>query len=66
MKVLIYFTIVFLISINVLQPKKYLIEVAEDEMADSQKAGNTDCRCGVEMQERKSRIVGGREVNLVR
>ena len=65
MKTLIFFPVIFLF-INVLQPKKYLVEVAEDEMADSQKAGNTDCRCGVEMQERKSRIVGGREVNIVR
>ena len=65
MKTLIFFPVIFLF-INVLQSKKYLVVVAEDEMADRQKAGNTDCRCGVEMEERKSRIVGGREVNLVR
>ena len=65
MKTQIFFPVIFLF-INVLQSKKYPVEFAEDETADSQKFGNTDCRCGVEMEERKSRIVGGREVNLVR
>ena len=64
MKVLIYFTSV-LLSFNVLKTKKYLIEVAEDEMADSQKAENPACKCGVERDGRR-RIVGGTEVNHVR
>ena len=34
MKALIFLTIILLLSINVLQPKKYLIEV-DDEVADS-------------------------------
>ena len=37
MKALIFLTIILLLSINVLQPKKYLIEVAEDLTANSPK-----------------------------
>ena len=36
MKALIFLTMVLLLSINVLQPKKYLIEVADEEMYSSQ------------------------------
>ena len=61
MKVLIYFTIVFLISINVLKTKKYLIEVAEDKNVE-----NPACKCGIEREGKKTRIVGGTEVDPVR
>ena len=65
MRVHIFCTITLLLSINLLQPKKYLIEVAEDEMADGQKFKNPACKCGVEREEIR-RIVGGTEVNHVR
>ena len=55
MKVLIYFTIVFLISINVLKTKKYLIEVE-----------NPACKCGIEKEGQRTRIVRGTEVDPVR
>ena len=64
MRAHIYLTITLLLSINVIQPKKYLIEVAEDEMADSHKVENPACKCGVEREARR-RIVGGTEVNYV-
>ena len=59
MKALIFLTMVLLLSINVLQPKKYLIEVA-----DSPKDENPTCKCGVE-REGRGRIVGGTVVNHV-
>ena len=62
MKALIFLTMVLLLSINVLQPKKYLIEVADE----NKKVENQACKCGVEMEGRRTRIVGGTEVNLVR
>ena len=40
MKALIFMTIVLLLSINVLQPKKYLIEVADEGMSSSQEVEN--------------------------
>ena len=61
MKVLIYFTIVLLISINVLKTKKYLLEVAEDNNVE-----NPACKCGIEREGKKTRIVGGTEVDPVR
>ena len=62
MKALIFLTMVLLLSINVLQPKKYLIEVADE----NKKVENPACKCGVEREGRRTRIVGGTEVNLVR
>ena len=60
MKVLIYLTIV-LLSFNVLKTKKYLIEVAEDKNVE-----NPACKCGIEREGKKTRIVGGTEVDPVR
>ena len=60
MKVLIYLTIV-LLSFNVLKTKKYLIEVAEDNNVE-----NPACKCGIEREGKKTRIVGGTEVDPVR
>ena len=40
MRALIFLTIILLLTIDVLHPKKYLIEVAEDEMANSPKVEN--------------------------
>ena len=65
MKALSFCTFTLLLSINILQSKKYLIELAEDEIADGHKVENPACKCGVEREERK-RIVGGTEVNHVR
>ena len=59
MKALIF---ILILSINVLQPKKYLIEVADE----NKKVENPACKCGVEREGRRTRIVGGTEVNLVR
>ena len=64
MRALSFCTFTLLLSINILQSKKYLIEVAEDEMADGHKVKNPACKCGVEREERK-RIVGGTAVNYV-
>ena len=55
MKALIFLTIILLLSINVLQPKKYLIEVAEDQTANSPKV-NHDTE--------KTSIIGGSMGNM--
>ena len=60
MKVLIYLTIV-LLSFNVLKTKKYLIEVAEDNNVE-----NPACKCGIEKEGQRTRIVRGTEVDPVR
>ena len=60
MKVLIYFTSV-LLSFNVLKTKKYLIEVAEDKNVE-----NPACKCGIEKEGQRTRIVRGTEVDPVR
>ena len=65
MRALTFCTITLLLSINILQPKKYLIEVAEDEMTDRPIVQHPACQCGVE-REGRTRIIGGTEVNPVR
>ena len=56
MRAQIYLTITLLLSINVLQPKKYLIEVAEDQTANSLKVENHDTE--------KTSIIGGSMGNM--